>query len=482
MKHLKKAAALLLALMMVLSMALTVSAAGPEGPLTGGTININNAVNGQTYSAYQLLYLESYNAVSGAYSYKANSEWADWLKTQTSYVSIDSDGYVTWVENADPAAFAKLAQQQLPGKTAAGTQNAAGSTVTFSNLKLGYYLVDTTLGTLCSLDTTNPTAIIQEKNQAPSNEKTVQEDSTSNYGAENDADIAQEVNFQSTITARPGAENYVFHDSMSAGLTYKGVTGVTLNGKTVDASSYTVNDSSLSDGCTFEIHFTQTFCDTLKADDKIVISYNATLNEDAKIGLEGNPNQSQISYGDSNKTTTTPPSITKTYTWDLKILKYGNGNKNNVLANAQFVLLNKDKTKVAAVTGGKITGWKNVPTATGTDTITWPDDTILTTDTKGEIHIQGLDADTYYLREVKAPDGYNVLKDDREIHITGKTYDTTAQKDTYTTVVEEIDNKSGISLPETGGMGTTLFYILGAALVVIAVVLLVTGKRMRSED
>ena len=487
MKQVKKLASVLLALVMALALTATAFAA-QEGPLTGGSITINDAVPGQTYNAYQILYLESYNKDSGAYAYKANSAWETWLKTQTSYVSFDTQGYVTWVKGADAAAFAKLAQveaaKMIADATATAPAAAEGktySTVTFSNLKLGYYLVDTTLGTLCSLDTTNPSVVMQEKNEAPANVKTVEEDSNGNYGEKNDADIGQTVNFKSTITAQAGAENYVFHDTMSAGLTYTGVTGITLNGTTVDAANYTVVTEGLTDDCTFEVRFTQAFCDTLKANDQIVISYTATLNEKAVIAGAGNPNESKLSYGDKGDAShtpsgTTPPSETKTYTWDLDILKYGNGNESNVLKDAKFVLLNKDKNKVATVVNGKITGWSNVPAAGEGGSITRPANTVLTTGENGKIEIDGLDADTYYLRETQAPAGYNKLADDQAVTITGAT--TVDGKLTYTTVVAKINNQSGTELPSTGGIGTTLFYVVGGVLVVGAAVLLVTKKRM----
>ena len=498
MKYVRKSLALLLALILVLALGGTAFAA-QEGTLTGGSVTINDAVPGQTYNAYQILYLESYShttdekgniTATGAYAYKANSAWETWLKTQTAYVSFDDQGYVTWVENADAAAFAKAAQVEAAKMTADATATAPAadegkthSTVTFSDLKLGYYLVDTTLGTLCSLDTTNPSVVMEEKNEVPANVKTVQEDSNDAWGATNDADIGQTVNFKSTITAQAGAENYVFHDKMSTGLTYGRVTGITLNGTAVDASNYTVT-APAADGDTFDVTFTQTFCDTLKANDQIVISYTATLNENAVIAGAGNPNESKLSYGDKGDEShtpsgTTPPSETTTYTWDVDVLKYANGDKNKVLKDAQFVLLNSAKTKVATVVNGKLTGWVDVPAA-GTDgTITWPANTVLTTGENGKIEIDGLDADTYYLREVKAPAGYNKLKDDIQVVITGAT--TVDGKLTYTTVLAKINNNSGTELPSTGGIGTTIFYVLGSVLVLGAVVLLVTKKRMSNN-
>ena len=477
MKKIKKLASVCLALIMALALAVPAFAAGETGSIT-----INDAVVGQTYTIYQILDLESYNASSNAYAYKATTAWNTFINSadiKGTYVEVDGQGYVTWKTGADAAAFAKAAQKYAKDNsiTNQGSVTATTTTVSFTGLDLGYYLVDTTLGTLCSLDTTNPNVVMEEKNEVPVNVKTVQEDSTGNYGDKNDADIGQTVNFKSTITAQAGAENYVFHDTMSAGLTYTGVTGITLNGTTVDASNYTVT-APAADGDTFDVTFTQAFCDTLTAGDQIVISYTATLNENAVVGLPGNPNTSKVSYGDSSNTKYTPESQTKTYTWDLDILKYANGDESKVLENAQFVLLNSAKTKVATIVSGKITGWVDVPAAGQDGAITWPANTVLTTDANGKIEIDGLDADTYYLREVKAPDGYNKLANDIKVEITGATTDADTGTLTYTTVVAKVNNNSGAELPSTGGIGTTIFYVLGAVLVVGAGVVLVTKKRM----
>ena len=491
MKHVKKLASILLALVMALALTATAFAEGETGSIT-----INDAVVGQTYTIYQILDLESYNASANAYAYKATTAWNTFINRDDikgTYVEVDAQGYVTWKGDADAAAFAKLAQKYAKDNsiTNQGSVTATSTTVSFTGLDLGYYLVDTTLGTLCSLDTTNPNVTMEEKNEVPTNVKTVEEDSTGNYGQKNDADIGQTVNFKSTITAQAGAENYVFHDTMSAGLTLNKasikVNGVAVTdgqGNDVAGDNYTVSYPSGdgSDGCTFEIAFAQSYLDTITAATTITITYSATLNENAVVGLPGNPNTSTLSYGNSGDEShtpsgTTPPSETVTYTWDLDILKYGNGNESNVLKDAKFVLLNNNKTKVATVVNGKITGWADVPTAGEGGSITWPANAVLTTGENGKIEIDGLDADTYYLRETQAPAGYNKLADDQEVKITGATKSENGEL-TYTTVVAKINNQSGALLPSTGGIGTTLFYVVGGVLVVGAAVLLVTKKRM----
>lgn len=477
----KKFLSLVLVLTLVLALAAPVFA-DMEGDLTGGSITINDAVPGQVYSIYQILYLESYDATTNAYSYKANSAWEAWLRTQTDYVAFDDQGYVTWVDGANAAAFAKLAQVhaqtlELPDNYATAPAAAEGekySTVKFENLNLGYYLVDSDLGTLCSLDTTNPNVTMEEKNDVPTNVKEVKEDSNDTWGTTNDADIGQTVEFRSTITAQAGAENYTFHDTMSAGLTYTGVTSITLNDATVADTNYTLT-TTCEDGCTFEVAFTQAFCDTLKANDKIVISYTATVNENAKVGLtEGNPNKSNLEYGDKSSTKVTPDSTTVTYTWDVNVFKYTlDGETEKPLSGAVFTLSkNADGTNpIALVDQGNNVYRVAKEGETGTVTeITTPED--------GSFFIEGLDADTYYLTETEAPTGYNKLAGPITVVIDNE--GNTKVEDTVVETVKVV-NKTGTELPSTGGIGTTIFYIVGAVLMAGAAILLITKKRMSAE-
>ena len=441
------------------------------------------------------------NDAHTAYSYTVNSAWKNFFKAAEgetpagkglTYVNIDAQGYVTWKENADVAAFAKDAEEFAKDLTALKTHTAsADGDFAFSELEAGYYLVTSTLGTKATVGTTpgNPNPEIQEKKAAPVNDKTVEEDSkvgkegVDAWGSTNDADIGQTVTFKSTITAQAGAENYVFHDTMSAGLTYTGVTGITLNETAVDASNYTVVTEGLTDGCTFEVRFTQAFCDTLKANDQIVISYTATLNENAVIAGDGNPNTSKLSYGDKGDEShtpsgTTPPSTTKTYTWDVDVFKYTmNGETETALAGAKFTLSkNADGSNPIALVSEGNNVYRVAKTGeTGTVTE-------ITTDATGKFTIKGLDADTYYLTETAAPAGYNKLAGPVTIVI-GENGVVNATTEAPQGVDEvKVLNQSGTELPSTGGMGTTIFYVLGSILVVGAAVLLVTKKRMSSAE
>ena len=486
MKHTKKFVSLLLTLVMVLAMASTTFAA-QEGTLTGGSITINDAVPGQTYKAYQILYLESYNATSEAYAYKANRAWESWLRTMTDYVQFDSQGYVTWVGSADPAAFAKLAQAEATNSginpdaqatAPAAAEGATYSTVTFSDLKLGYYLVDTSLGTLCSLDTTNPSVVMEEKNEVPPiPDKQVKEDSTSEWGESNTAQIGDIVEFRTTITAKKGAQNYVLHDQMSDGLTLDEESiKVTVNGVRLEkGTAYTVVTNP-TDGCDFEIQFTQTYLDTITQDAEIVVTYSAVLNDKAVIYPSGNPNKTKLDYGDNSSTDWKK---TNTYTFEFDIIKTDSSFK--VLDGAEFELYDQETNglKINLVEIEK--GLYRVATSKEVEESGFSSAVIKTVN--GKATVKGLDFDSktsYWLEETKAPAGYNKLSGRVKVEIKNSNLTTTMHGDTW----QENDggvhiiNKTGAELPSTGGMGTTIFYIIGSVLVLAAVVLLIVRKRM----
>ena len=479
MKLSRKILSLVLALVMVMGLAATAFAEGAEEATTKGSITITNALNGETYNAYQILYLESYNAEKNIYAYKANPAWEDWLKeeSQKKYVSINDQGYVTWVESASAADFAKAAKGQLSDKTADGhvTPTADGS-ATISNLKLGYYLVDSTVGALCELNTTKPSVEITDKNLTPTIEKKVQEDSDESWGDVNDADIGQTVNFKSTVSAKAGARKYVVHDKMVSQLKFDSVTSIKAGSKTLTEGAgkdYTVVTTDLTDGCTFHIVFTETYLNSITDDTNIVINYTAKLTSDAVAGT-GYVNETWLDYGDNQHT---EHDTTTTYTWKLPIYKYHkDGETVKPLAGAEFILYKgSEESKVyAQVTKGKLTGW----------TTTKTDATTLVSDAAGKIAVEGLDADTYYLEETKAPGGYNKLAGPVKVEISHTVTDAAAhmthtlKQDTTNVEEVEIENKSGTELPSTGGIGTTIFYVLGSILVIGAVVLLITKKRM----
>ena len=333
MKLIKKIAAIMFAFMMVVSMSCNVKADEGTTPTTGktGTITINNAILEQTYTIYKILDLESYSPKeengkeTGNFAYKPSSEWESFINgknVKDKYFTFEGE-YVSWKENADPAEFAKLALDyaKTNSKANQGSVTASSTLVQFTGLGLGYYLVDSSVGTLCSLDTTKPAATIQEKNGVPSVDKIITSGGVvSADGKSNSASIGDTVNFKTTITAQPGAQNYVLHDKMTDGLTFNNTVEVKKGESTVATSYYTLKTSDFNDDCTFEIVFGQTFCDDLQKDEKITVTYSAVLNKKAEIGnVDENMNETWLKYGENNNLETTHPT-TYTKTFEMNVV------------------------------------------------------------------------------------------------------------------------------------------------------------------
>lgn len=482
MKHVKKLLGLLLALTLSLTLCLPAFAANGTNDNTG-SITINDAEVGHTYRIYQVMVLESYDTKAdgdGAYAYKAHTDWASWLSSQTQYVSIDNQGYITWVadKSADTiATFAKnaLAHAKSKNITPVEEVNATSTTVSFTGLNLGYYLVDTTLGTLCSLDTTAPSVEMFEKNEPPHINKQVKEDSTGNWGDDNTAEIGDTVEFQTTISAKKGAESYVLHDEMSEGLTLDPdsitvakPTGL-IKGQDASSGDYHVVTTGLNDDCTFEVHFHQSYLDSIKTSTDIVVTYNAVLNEKAVVSTDDNPNGTKLEYGDENNTKVTPPDETKTYTFKVDVVKTDDEKK--VLDGARFKLYD-------AKTGGNEIALVKVSDGVYRLAKAGENGVGYITTVNGQLEIKGFDANTnYYLEETKAPDGYHKLGERVEIAVKEANLEATVENGVYKDGGVWVKNIPGKELPSTGGMGTALFYIGGGVLVVGAAALFVLKKR-----
>lgn len=476
MRKPNKLVALIFAILASVAMLLPTSAYAANGTNdNSGSITINDAEPGHTYKAYQVLVLESYDTGKGAYSYKANPDWAEWLVEQTQYVSIDTQGYVTWVKDADAVAFAKAALAHAKEANIAATATlkapAAGagqrySTVNFTNLNLGYYLVDTTVGTLCSLDTTTPGVEMEEKNVVPPVEKKVQEDSNGSWGDTSTAEIGDTIPFETTITAYPGAQNYVLHDEMSEGLTLN-PESISVAGLTAD-KDYTVVTENLGDDCDFHVVFSQDYLDTIAKETAIKVTYNAVLNENAVIAGTGNSNKTLLEYGNENRTAWDE---TKTYTYKVDVVKTDGDNK--VLDGAQFKLYDAktDGNEIALV---KVSDGVYRLAKDGEDGVEY------ITTVKGQLEIKGFDANTnYYLEETKAPDGYNKLAERVEIAVVDSNLEASVSNDTWQSGGVHVVNKPGSLLPTTGGIGTTIFYALGGALVLGVIAVFLARKRAK---
>ena len=481
MYDMKKLFAVLLTLALVLSMGTMAFAAG------NGTITINNAVSGADYNIYKMFDFTPIAGDATKGRYTVVDGWANFLTGEgAAYLKVnDEAGTIEWNGEETDARKAELAKAAVAyakanGIAATATEKAAGTTVEFTNLDLGYYAIDTSLGTLCALTNTNSDFYATEKNEKPEIDKFVQEDSQVNqagegWGKVNDADIDQQVNYKSTITVGVGATNYVMHDTMEAGLTFNNDVVVKLaDGTVVDPANYTVTVKP-ADGHTFDVAFANTFIEKLEKGTKFTVYYSATLNENANIVTDGNDNTVKLSYGEDS-TWETNEHKTTTYTWKMDVLKYTMDGTNKVnLAGAKFQLLDKDGKAItfSAVAGAAVPTY--IVDAEGTVTE-------ITTDANGKFEIVGLDEGAYKLNETEAPEGYNKLAAPIDVIITS-TYDEAALTAEYEInndepATIEVENKTGSLLPETGGIGTTIFTVVGILLMAAAVIVLITKKRM----
>lgn len=268
----------------------------------------------------------------------------------------------------------------------------------------------------------------------------------------------------------------------------------TNNSHTVDASKYTLKTapgitSDTEDdiancscdsqkNCTFEIQFTQEFCDELSTNDKIVVIYEAMLNRNADIAGEGNPNTAWLTFGEGHKTT---EDITTTFTYSIDIVK--TDIQNTLISGAQFEIYD-------AATGGNkinVVPLKDSNEQSVKDENDNPvyrrareDETgVVIAVEDGIVTIVGMDNGTYYLEELVAPTGYNKLTSRQKFIISDSNLDATFNGTIYSTGSGvHVVNKTGSMLPETGGMGTVLFITIGTILALGAGVVLVTKKRM----
>ena len=469
-KTFKKLFAALLAAALVLAMAVPAFAV-PNAPK--GSITISNTVKDETYTIYRMFKLDSYNAESNTYSYTVESDWEGFFKTGAggNYITLDGQNHPTWTaadenDSTTVAAFAKaaLAWAKQKGIQSAGTQEGNGSSITFSNLDLGYYLVDSSLGALCGLNTTNPDATIKEKNEKPEIKKEVQT-SAGDWSSENNAKIGDTVEYKVEIKVADGAQKYTVTDTMSKSLTFNN-SSLKVTANDAVTTDYTLTPTT--NGFTLELP--ESYVSTLTKGTTIIVTYNATLNKDAVIDGDGNTNEVKLGYG--NHQNTVPSKVTtKSYQFDLVKV---DGTTNKLLDGAEFELADGN-TKLSFV---KDTAGNYRVATTGEK-----DATTTITVKGGKVNIYGLAGKAYTLTETKAPDGYNKL-------VTSETVNLADGSKTHATIVGSvykdggvvIENHAGTVLPSTGGMGTTLFYVIGGGLMVAAVVLLVTKKRMEHKN
>lgn len=517
MKNVKKLASLLLALLMVFSLAAAASAATVtnqtshsyaayrifSGTQAENSVPLGDVEWGEGVDGAALL-----TALKGDSRFNVGNDDANIFASCTTALDV-AEVLSAYPDKSDVAkAFANVAAQHLTTATTTIADNA-----TSVELPAGYYLlVDTSTPgqddarNTALLQMTNQDITIEGKYNVPSVDKSVQ-DTDGSWGESADWGIGSDVPFKLEGTLPTNYEDYeayqyVFHDTLNSALKYNGDVKVYVqnkDAKTQILSDFTVAaDAVATAGGTLTVTFGNLkMIADVSSSSKIVVEYTAELLSTAVIGDSGNKNEVCLEYAnDPNATGDGTTSNTKkdevlVFTYELDVTKVDGKDGTTTLANAEFVLLSSDKTKAARISNGKLVEWVTVPNGTK-----------LTSGNDGKFVIAGLDAGSYYLRETKAPAGYNLLGNDIGITITA-TLDKSEDNPSLTalkisvqngpdaTATESngnvtmgivstvVENVAGAQLPLTGGIGTTVFYIAGSVLVLTAAVLSVTRKRRK---
>ena len=544
----KKLLGLLLAAVMVLAMGVPTFAASGSYTLT-----ISGASDGHTYEAYQIFAGD----LSENEQTLSNVKWGDGVNGEALLAALkgteeEPTAYQTCMTAADVAkvlesyennssemkAFADIAGQHLT-KTTSGTASAYNEdskSYTISGLAAGYYLVkdkdDSVPGTDAYTDfilkvVQNTT--VTPKSDVPTVEKKVQEDDKYNqdggygngYNDVADWNIGDAVPFKligtlPTNFADYDIYQYIFHDTLSDGLdlnegsikVYYASDKAGTDKTEIPLGKYEVEAPGTegTDQCSFEVAFADlTSVEGVTANKYIIVEYTATLNKDAEIGLPGNPNKVYLEFsnnpnsGGEGDTGKTPEDKVIVFTYELDATKVDGEHTDTKLKDAEFKLYDENGQYVIVDADGKVTGWADNEAGGST----------LKSDENGLFKVIGLDDGTYWLKETKAPDGYNLITDPIKIEIKATTVNdqdwtamegpadalkvleikvtvgsttTSGNGDTESGIVEtDIKNNKGAELPETGGMGTTIFYVLGAILVLGAGGLLIARRRTDPE-
>lgn len=500
-KHMKKMVCFLLATIMMLAMSTTVMA---DEPATADIIKIivSDTAEGETYKLYKLLDL-SIDVEKEAYSYYLNTTWGEFFKAGgagNAYVDLKEVGtttYVTWKTNkksdTDMEAFGKAAAAYVEENNLTAekteTDSETSTDIIFDALDSGYYLITSTKGTLAMVGTTpnhengeeEPNVYrISEKTGTPSITKEIKGVTTDEKHYKH-AQIGDTIQYVLTVNAKKGAKNYKIVDEMDLGLTLDKDTIVVKSGDNnlTENTDYTIaysdkmetgeeESESVKTGNIMTITFTDSYLDSITADTTITVEYSAEFNKNALKKFAAN-NTATLNYGSEG----TVGALAQVTTCSFEVLKYAEGDsEKKPLAGAEFQLYRVvgDNHVLVKLIRGEDSQTYNVADAEDCDG-DYVVYSFITVDT-GNITINGVDTGEYVLKEIKAPAGYNKMSTDKQFNVR-------ADEDL---VVVEISNAKGALLPETGGMGTTIFYVVGSVLVVGAAVLLITKKRMKANE
>lgn len=481
----KKILALVLAVMMLMAMSMSALA---EDTTDTGKITITNASAGQIYTAYKIFDATYYE---GAVAYTTNETVKDLINSAESAPFVvaenpDSEGRyaVQLATGADGEAVVAWIEDNLTSFTPTATETLeSGNTVEF-DVPYGYYYITSSLGTVVTVNTNTPSVEVVDKNITEPGQPDKTDDEVT-------AQIGDTVNFQVVFTAtnyykKDAGDNegtliteYYVEDtpdgydidleSLKVYVGESDITNTVVNAEIGDDGKLTFTIPWVKTESTGEGEDPVTTTTSLySSPSEVTFTYSGTVNADAADGeatntVKVNNNSDQTPFTDTENTKNYALTINKT-------------DGENSLTGAEFELYRGSVAEENKVELVQIEGGYRV--ADDSD----EDSTITTTIEAGLVTIKGLDGnDTYFLKEIKAPDGYNMLTDAIEV-----TFKTEAEEGVtevvYANAEQEVVNNKGTELPSTGGIGTTLFYVIGGVLVAAAVVLLVTKKRMSAME
>ena len=502
MKHARKLASLLLALVMVFALATTAFAQDVTLTNGEGSITISNAAKGETYTIYKL-FDATVNADGSSIAYTGTIP-----ASLSTYFTADKNGYISATadatdgENMSEGLKAAL-KTWTATATAAKTAESDGSALNFKELAYGYYVVTTTQGDmLISVDSTMPNATIVDKNSSTPKDLSKTAD---NKDVSIGDTVTYTVSFKTSNYYGAGTEakeivSYTIEDTLPEFLKDVTVTSIIVDN---DGSDTTTDDRATVTAQFVDKKIVIDWYDEAKSQFKydngatITIAYTAVVTDKAAIDGNGNTNKVTVTWTTKGGDEPGPDKVEKEetiYTYAIALKKVNN--KGVALPGAVFEFPFYVKS-TADANGAYI--YAGTTAAEGlTNKITTPEN--------GVIVVKGVKSGSYEIKEDTAPAGYNKLTDSviveavktgkTSTHTTvyldenGNTTDTQTEKTTEVKVdintiaatAVVVVNKAGTELPSTGGMGTTIFYVLGAVLVVGAGVLLVTKKRMSQGE
>ena len=439
MKTMKRMMAVLVVLAMLLTMVCTSAYAETVN------ITIDGTKTGHTYKLYKLMDL-TYDSEEETYTYVAAEDWIEFFKdgAGSTYVTLDSSNQVTWkAAESDETKKALAAAALAAGIAADKEQVAEGTTLEFKDMDSGYYVLESSAGTFATLKSIySGTVTLEEKNDLPKLTKNVKNADDAEFAEFANAEIGDNVNYKIEVAVKAGAKDYVITDTLPDGITLLGVPVVTGEGMTDAHYTAEVNGNG------FTVTVKEAYLAGLDNGDVFTITYSGIVTNAITTGAAGNINTAELSVSEVIASSDT--AAVKSYEIDVEKVDAATSAP---LEGAQFKLYNKNNEYLQIAANGGIL-WGDEGAAT-----------TFTTDSNGSFEIRGLMPETYKLKETAAPAGYKLLSTDADAVIVD---------DNITVTVE---NSKTTILPETGGMGTTLFYVFGGILMAGAAVLLVSRKR-----